>query len=282
MSSFEADRQITGNGIRLSYADIGSGPAVVLVHGNGEDHHLFLREIPRLLEMGYRVIAPDSRGHGTSGPVSECHYADMAEDIRALIVALGLEKPYYYGHSDGGIIGLLLEMTHPGTLGKMAVSGANLSPAGLTPECFAEISAENEREPSPLLELMLTEPDIDPAALAAIRIPVLVTVGEFDVILPEETRRIVDHLPNGQLVVVPGEDHGSYVADKEIMNDLLASFFGKASESLREEKKRELFARQKATLDLFLEKGALSSEQYEKSLRGLTEKMGLEMDKPAE
>lgn len=41
-----------------------------------------------------------------------------------------------------------------------------------------------------------------------------------------------------------------------------------------EEKNHELFLRQKALLESFLEKGALSREQYEKSLRDLTEKMG--------
>ena len=41
-----------------------------------------------------------------------------------------------------------------------------------------------------------------------------------------------------------------------------------------EEKNRRLFQRQKALLKTFLERGALSKEQYEKSLRDLTEKMG--------
>ena len=40
-----------------------------------------------------------------------------------------------------------------------------------------------------------------------------------------------------------------------------------------EQKKRELFLRQKETLDLFLERGAISRAQYDKSLRDLAEKM---------
>ena len=42
-----------------------------------------------------------------------------------------------------------------------------------------------------------------------------------------------------------------------------------------EEKKRELFLRQKKTLDLFLERNAISKAQYDKSLGDLTEKMGM-------
>ncbi len=43
-----------------------------------------------------------------------------------------------------------------------------------------------------------------------------------------------------------------------------------------EEKKKELYKRQKRMLDLFLEKNAISIEQYKKSLGDLTVKMGME------
>lgn len=42
-----------------------------------------------------------------------------------------------------------------------------------------------------------------------------------------------------------------------------------------EEKNRELFRKQKKTLDLFLERNAISKVQYDKSLGDLTEKMGI-------
>ncbi len=46
----------------------------------------------------------------------------------------------------------------------------------------------------------------------------------------------------------------------------------------REEKKKELFLNQKHTLDLFLERGAISREQYDKSLGDLTVKMGIKVE----
>ena len=52
---------------------------------------------------------------------------------------------------------------------------------------------------------------------------------------------------------------------------------GKRWEELSpEEKKIELFLRQKNTLDLFLERNAISKAQYEKSLGDLREKMGMQ------
>ncbi len=217
------------NGVRLHYSVTGNGYPVVLVHGNGEDHHLFDVEIRQLVQAGYRVYAPDSRGHGANTPMSEYHYADMAEDIFQFICAMGLEKPFYYGHSDGGIIGLLLELRHPGTLGRMAVSGVNLSPEGIDPDFVAEYTEINRRSPDPLITLMLTEPHIDPEALRQITVPVLVTVGEHDLIVPEETERIISHLPHARQVTVPGADHGSYIQGSEIMGRLLLDFFSEHS-----------------------------------------------------
>ena len=223
-SLYPADKVLDVNGVRLHYAVTGEGRDVVLIHGNGESHELFHVEIGQLTAAGYRVWAPDSRGHGANEPLSEYHYADMAEDIYQFIRALGLQKPVLYGHSDGGIIGLLLELSHPGTLAKLAVSGTNLCPEGVDPAFIEEFTALNEKNPDPLITLMLTEPHIDPAALENIRIPVLVTVGSHDLILPEETQRIVSHLPQAKLVVVEGEDHGSYIAGSEIMGNLLLDF----------------------------------------------------------
>lgn len=213
--------------VSLHYIVAGEGKPVVLIHGNGESHQLFRTEIPQLVAAGYQVYAPDSRGHGESTAVSEFHYAEMAEDVYDFICGLGLEKPAYYGHSDGGIIGLLLELKHPGTLSCMAISGTNLSPAGIDPAFTEKFTMLNRLEPHPLWTLMLTEPQIDPRELEQIQIPVLVTVGEFDLILPEETERIVSHLTKGEGVIVPGADHGSYLDGDERMGEMLIDFFAR-------------------------------------------------------
>lgn len=225
--SYEASHVITVNGVSLHYAVVGEGRPVVLVHGNGETHDLFDTEIRRLAEAGYRVYAPDSRGHGANEPLEEYHYTDMAEDMFCLIRELGLERPALYGHSDGGIIGLLLAIRHPDALGVLAVSGTNLSPDGIDPSFIREFTEINKKRPDPLITLMLTEPDIAPEELGGIAIPVLVTVGEHDLILPSETQKIVAGLPHAELKIIEEADHGSYIDGSEVMGELLIQFFEK-------------------------------------------------------
>jgi pimeloyl-ACP methyl ester carboxylesterase len=71
---------------------------------------------------------------------------------------------------------------------------------------------------------MLTEPHIDPKSLKSITIPVLVTAGDDDLILPEETWLLAENLPNSTLVFVKDSDHGSYIVDSEIMGEMLIKF----------------------------------------------------------
>ena len=95
------------NGIRLFYETVGEGRPLVMLHGNGEDHTIFA-EAAELLGERFACYLLDSRGHGQSTPVSELHYADMAEDLVAFLDELDLRDVTVYGFSDGGIITLRL------------------------------------------------------------------------------------------------------------------------------------------------------------------------------
>lgn len=112
------------NGIDLWYEKAGSGPAVVLLHGNTESSKIF-GVLTEQLKHRFTVYAIDSRCHGKSTKTDEISYELMADDVAAFIEELRLEQPVLYGFSDGGIIGLILASKHPALLGKLMVSGAN-------------------------------------------------------------------------------------------------------------------------------------------------------------
>jgi pimeloyl-ACP methyl ester carboxylesterase len=57
--------------------------------------------------------------------------------------------------------------------------------------------------------------DVPEAALRAIRAPMLVMVGDHDVILPEHALQLSRLVPHGELAVFPGSAHGAYIGAAE-------------------------------------------------------------------
>jgi len=58
------------NGIRIAYDDAGTGPALVLVHGHPFDRSMWSPQVASLASR-CRVVAPDLRGYGASGPIPD-------------------------------------------------------------------------------------------------------------------------------------------------------------------------------------------------------------------
>ena len=202
------------NDIRLFYEQYGEGRPLVLLHGNGEDHTIF-DEAMEVLGERFTCFAIDSRGHGQSSPVSEFHYADMAQDAADFIRLLGLEKPIVYGFSDGGIIALLLAIRHPDMIGGIVASGVNVHPEGLARRWLWLMRLQHLFRPDPLLRLMLTEPHITDDELRTIRCPALITAGSRDMLRQKHMRHIAETIPGGRYLLREGETHGSYIVHSE-------------------------------------------------------------------
>lgn len=217
-------KAIEVNGVELHYQHAGEGKPIIMVHGNGGSHKVFDVAVGQLVDAGYSVYALDSRGQGANAPLEEYHYKDMAEDVYQFMQALKLEKPAYYGWSDGGIIGLELLIAHPDCVSLMIGSGTNIRPDGAVPEVMDQIKADYEKTKNPLEELMITEPNITKEELQTINVPVLLTVGENDAILPEHTEEIAADLPNCEVKTLPGEDHSSYIEHSDKIAPIIIDF----------------------------------------------------------
>ena len=207
----------------LYYEVSGNGAPLLLIHGNGEDHTIFDAVMPELSEH-FTVYAVDSRGHGKSAPCAHFDYGEMAEDFAQLIDVLSLEKPMLYGFSDGGIIGILLASRHPEFLSKMVISGANITPDGLTDDWINEFERMYRESGDDKLKMVLEQPNIPVSDLEKITIPVLVTAGSDDMIREEHTRMIAAHISDSKLVIYEGEDHLSYVVHSAKMLPALLEF----------------------------------------------------------
>ncbi len=93
---------IHANGLDIYYHEHGQGQPLLLIHGgtlSGESWQPYRTAFAE----HYRVIAPDSRGHGrTANPTGTLSFGLLADDMVALVQALDLHKPLICGYSDGG------------------------------------------------------------------------------------------------------------------------------------------------------------------------------------
>jgi pimeloyl-ACP methyl ester carboxylesterase len=104
MRSDVRERRVSVGECTLNVAEAGSGPAVLLLHGFPDRWRLWRRQIPALVEAGYRVIAPDLRGFGESDrPVEVAHYrlSHLVGDVRGLLDACEVEQAAVVGHDWG-------------------------------------------------------------------------------------------------------------------------------------------------------------------------------------
>ena len=99
-------RFVDANGLRFEVAEEGTGDRLALcLHGFPECAFSWRHQIPALVQLGYRVWAPNLRGYGRSsrpGRVADYHIDLLVADIEGLIRAAGARETLLIGHDWGG------------------------------------------------------------------------------------------------------------------------------------------------------------------------------------
>ncbi len=115
---------IQANGLDIYYEEQGKGQPLILIHG-GTLTAASWRPYLAGFAAHYRVITPDSRGHGrTTNPTGHMSFRALAEDVVALAQALDLHKPLIVGYSDGGQVALEIGMRTPDLPQALVIGGA--------------------------------------------------------------------------------------------------------------------------------------------------------------
>lgn len=253
--------------VELAYDDAGSGTAVVFIHGFPHDRTLWAEQVSAL-STHVRCIVPDLRGFGESpatGPYSVDQYAD---DIAALLTHLEVERAVVCGLSMGGYVAMAMWRRHPARVhalvlcdtkapadtdegrkkrndliataerdGAAAVAALQLpGMIGKTtrerrPDTTARVQQMMERASVAgivgALSAMRDRPDAHDT-LASVTVPVLVIVGDEDVLTPKaEADAIVRALPThivSTLEVVEGSGHVTCLERPAAVTHALADF----------------------------------------------------------
>ncbi len=254
------------NGTSLHYRDAGSSrsarDAVLLLHAFPLHSGMWARQIASL-EARHRVIAPDVRGMGRSSVPPEALTMDLvAEDVRALLAHLRIERVALVGLSMGGYVAFELYRRQPGLFRGLVLcdtkAAADGDEARAGRERFAQRAVERglgwvvdemapkllraEPDPAVVRELrhlvggctpagvaacqrgMARRPD-STATLATIACPTLVVVGEEDQATPPaEAERMAAAVKGARLVRIPGAGHLSNLEAPAAFNAALSAF----------------------------------------------------------
>ena len=112
------ERVISVEGVALTIFEAGiGGRPLLMIHGFTSRAQDFEDFFDRLADVGWHVIAPDLRGHGSSAkPIAEDDYSldIFATEIVALADNIGIDRFVILGHSMGGMITQTLVLAHPG------------------------------------------------------------------------------------------------------------------------------------------------------------------------
>lgn len=136
MNQFDVqEHRVDSGGVAINVAVAGSGRPVLLLHGFPDSWHLWEQQIQALVAKGYRVIAPDLRGHGGSDrPVDVAAYKMpvLIGDVLAVLAHFGVDQAAVVGHDWGAAVAWNLAFRHPAIVERLTVLSVGHPGAGIS------------------------------------------------------------------------------------------------------------------------------------------------------
>lgn len=239
----------------------GDGPPLLLIHGGTLDRRMWEPNMAALTRR-HRVVRCDLRGYGASPPPDGPY--SHADDLRALLASLGIERAAVAGLSLGGGIALELALAHPDVVGALVLvdtdlPGVSLGPA-LRETMAVAIAHARDGDLDAAREAWLATPlfaHSPPSVAAALRAivddytfwhwvnpnphvgldppagvrgaqvgaPALVVRGEHEVEqVIDNCERMLRDIPGARGVVLPGAGHMSNMDAPEAFDAALLEF----------------------------------------------------------
>ncbi|TKT78222.1 alpha/beta hydrolase [Aquamicrobium sp. LC103] len=236
----------------IAFSDLGSGAPIIFAHGGLMDHQSWGNQLP--LADRYRLIMPDTRGHGRSGGAGlPATYAAFGDDIVGVMDALGLEQATLIGFSDGGCAALHVALNHPKRLRNLVLIGTPYSLESYNDgvvERFSAMVPEDMDAARPLVRevvakmrvhmsddewsaywqriirgLWPSEPNFVLADFAGLPVRTLILHGEHErSVSTRASEELAATIPDCRLVYVPGATHSAAQDEPDFVNESILRF----------------------------------------------------------
>jgi pimeloyl-ACP methyl ester carboxylesterase len=246
------------NGLQMYYEVHGSGDPLLLLHGTYSAIGTSFGQLLPGLAKSRQVIGFDMQGHGRTADIDRpMRIEQLADDAAALLGHLGIERADVLGYSVGSAIGLQLAVRHPAAVRKLALVSVAYHLGGtqpglmdnvdaITPEMFAGSPWHDEYlaiAPRPddfprlmdkVKEMNKNTPELTAEQFRAIDKPMLVIIGDADIIQPEhavEMFRLLGGgpmgemgLPKSSLAILPGTMHSRIMERADWLTEMINEF----------------------------------------------------------
>ena len=256
---------ITVNGISVNYTLEGpaSGPVITMSNSLASNLSMWDPQLP-VLTSRYRVLRYDTRGHGgTDAPAGPYSLDELTEDVRALLLALGIARTHFVGLSMGGMIGQIMAFKYPQMLQSVVLCDTmSRVPTEAKPMWDERVHTAETHGMEPLVETTIarwfTEPFRQKGSpvldrvrtmirttpprgyagcchaiaalnltdhLRAITLPTLIIVGEDDPGTPVAASRVIhEQIKGSELVILKSAAHLSNLEQPEAFHQALTAF----------------------------------------------------------
>ncbi len=248
------------NGLEMYYEIYGMGLPLVLLHGNLSTIGTSFGKVLPALAATRRVIAVEQQGHGHTADIDRPFgIGQWAQDTAALLRHLKIEQADFFGYSSGGAVALEIALHSPSLVRKLVFAGGtSYRRDGFYPELLAagkDMKPDNldgspfQQEyvrvaPHPenwhqlvakVAEFDRTIADRPREAMASLKPPALLIIGDSDIVRPEhvvEMFRLLGGgvagdlvgLPRSQLAMLPGTTHVTLVDRAEWLTSMILAF----------------------------------------------------------
>jgi len=243
------------NNRKIYFEEYGQGTPLLLLSGGGINRSIrdFGKCIPELSKH-YRVIAPDTPGQGRSEQTDSLSYDLLTDFMSQLIHSLKIDSGYVMGWSDGAIVSLLLADRRADKIKKAIAVGANNGLRGFAmPEGFPvdsvkpptleywastnkkDIEWYNTLSPKKdwrilvnnLNQMVYAKEYFPTSVYDSIHIPVMIVIGDRDMISIEHGLEMHRQIKNSQYCVLPNTSHEVFAERPDLITKLAIEFFSK-------------------------------------------------------